>query len=423
MLGFHIPFPLGVPTRPRLHRLWSRLLEDDLLLTPPWADATPSQSPIDYYVDRTWENGFASKPIGGAVILRGQETDSMINLRFWPHRDAENPAAPALLIVRSKTTDVARLVNLALDVMREGEAPLGAVEVIDDGLFARRRWFAGRFTEKVGAYPKTPRHAGAQFAMGVGFRTLIGPHLAAYVGQDTLADLAAEGGAERRGAHWVLSGAATPEDWRPDAFCDAERRIVERIGARRFLDLRAIALPEVWPPLPGPLQGEAMFFDEASRSHWIEKPDGSRLPVEKPPRPAPLRYAHSPPPAPLAHPVFTPLANQAAAAMRDALPGFDTDSPLYWVEVYLMDQPSDRHAALTRVFGAWLGEFIRARGGGDWAQESDGWVFKGTDGTAWNVHGRVAKHLADPREGLSLFVEVVCNPPKPPKPPKPTASE
>lgn len=102
--------------------------------------------------------------------------------------------------------------------------------------------------------------------------------------------------------------------------------------------------------------------------------------------------------------------------MRKAVPGFNNEDQLYWVEIYLTDQPSDRHATLTRVFGAWLGDYIRARDGGDWVKEEGGWVSKGHDGTTWNVHGRIAKHLADPREGLSVFVQVVLDPPKHPGP-------
>ena len=237
---------------------------------------------------------------------------------------------------------------------------------------------------------------------------LFGKPLIEMFGEERLRGLSDEV-AWAEGDHWVVAGCARPEDWTFDPPCEQERQLVAQLGPQHFFDIETSRLPTVLPTLPETPDYPVMLRNPETDE--IETVSASSMGR---PRPSgghgPRVEAGSGRAGPAAaddeagRPDFERKARFVKAQMTEMVPEFETDDTLYWVEEFLADKPAEQHEGLIDSFGAWLGEHLRAKIGGDWVETEAGWVVAAPNGTTWDAHGRVTKFLLDRDHGLKAFV-------------------
>ena len=78
----------------------------------------------------------------------------------------------------------------------------------------------------------------------------------------------------------------------------------------------------------------------------------------------------------------------------------ENDSSVFWVETYLMDATPDRYADLTKVFGAWLGQYLVRQLGGEWKKSALGWGVSVGSGELCYPRAKVEEFLRSGQSGL-----------------------
>ena len=279
--------------------------------------------------------------------------------------------------------NVEPLVDGAARLCAALDAPLAMIHARDGPSFEQRKAAHRSAAEAVhgrAVYPWGPKWG----LSGVAYRTVLGRPFVDLIGETALAESPSTV-AERRGALWVLKGAADPTAWTGDRWTPEEREIAQRLGEDLFFNPTSGALPTRTPEIAD-FPSFPVYVLDAEKT-LISVPPESLPPPPRPPerkRPAVMEDEWTGPSPDLTPQDFRTMASTASRHVGRLVPNFWSDSPLYWVEEFLRGRAHegdfDRYMG---NFGAWLGEFMRDYLDCDWERIEGapvGWLIRSRDG-------------------------------------------
>ncbi len=400
LLAFEVTHAPGVLVGHDLIRLFELLVGDDVLvagpLTPEYADSPLDPDGLaDSLAAHFFDTQLEGSHRGKALTIDGADGARIrIGGRLVPDLSGRISGTTA-------QTDHDGLIARLLEVCNLLDAPHAMVSSdAEPADFGRRAMVYLDAAKADKTSVPTDQHLGSGGAVGVAYRSILGPPFVELYGADTLAGLEADGLASPHGSYWVVAGSDEPDGWDRHAWGPDEHRVIETLGPHHFFDPATGTLPRRWADLPEAPGRPVLRSDPATAERYVLAVDGSRH------EPGAPSAGDDDPSA-----AFAATAAAATAQMTELVPEFPTDDQLHWVEEFLADRPAEEHPALVATYGAWLGEYLRTRIDGTWAPEPDGaWAVVAPDGTGWNAHGRVAKFLVDRNDDLKSFVAAATSP-------------
>ncbi len=152
-----------------------------------------------------------------------------------------------ILDLNEDTYDV--MLDVLISTMRLLKAPLGDIDVFNAGLEIRSNKHVTLYQQDRTGNDRLFSLASGGLS-GIAWRTVFGPDLVRFFGEDKLGSLRPELARNVGDGLWLLTPCERFKDWTIDTWCDGEAEIITTLGADCFYDPSTSRLPVRVPPVP-----------------------------------------------------------------------------------------------------------------------------------------------------------------------------
>lgn len=167
--------------------------------------------------------------------------------------DKKHPGIPTLgsltTFINAQAASSQSLLNALIAVVKKLEAPFAYLDHLGFETFRdRQNHHRSIFQDQKG--PGEDKRFGVFRGLsGIAWRSVIGPDLVRFFGQDALASLKPSLARKIDDGVWVLTPCSLPDEWSSKIYCEGEREIIEALGRDKFFDPDTGALPTLFPDI------------------------------------------------------------------------------------------------------------------------------------------------------------------------------